>query len=168
MSHSDSPYYLSPNQQDLLVATLASNQPSTQDEAAGRNEPSRAIVKNEKENEASSRQDAFQDSTNDYLNASPADASPPIGFDLDADGDDQYDFDAPGQFFGDISGETSHNDSNELHEKRKAVGDKDDGDEGGGKRRESEGATGKKPGRKPLTAEPTTVSYLPQALLSPC
>lgn len=48
----------------------------------------------------------------------------------------------------------------DTHDKRKI--NEDDGpagDDGGGKRREGDDKTAKKPGRKPLTSEPTTVSW---------
>jgi hypothetical protein len=80
------------------------------------------------------------------------DDSPYLDFDIDGEGDDSLDFDGQGQMIGDLPETTS-----ELHDKRKSIDGKD-GDEGGGKRRESEDKTGKKPGRKPLTSEPTTVS----------
>ena len=45
----------------------------------------------------------------------------------------------------------------ERHEKRKNSED-DDEEPGDAKRKEGEDKKGKKPGRKPLTSEPTTVS----------
>lgn len=83
-----------------------------------------------------------------HLDFNPDD-SPYLDFDIDGDGDESYDFDGNGQMIGDIPGD--------LHEKRKSFDGNDD-DEGGGKRREGEDKSGKKPGRKPLTSEPTTVS----------
>lgn len=58
----------------------------------------------------------------------------------------------------------TNDDSNyDLHDKRKSPGsdeedDSEDDDENSAKRRESDGKVAKKPGRKPLTTEPTTVS----------
>jgi AP-1-like transcription factor len=159
MASSDSQYYLSPTQQDLLAAALSSNQPSSL----------ARVAEKDKGNQVSANGNGHQDSTRDYVDPSPqtraipgqvakADDSPYLGFDLDADGDDQFEFDSNAQFIGDFPGDASQVDSSEHHEKRKSVDDKDEDDEGGGKRRESEGGTGKKPGRKPLIAEPTTVS----------
>lgn len=162
MSFYDSQFSLSPNQQDLLVAALASNQPSSLNKSS--------TVQKDQENKGAGRRNGYQSMTNDYFNPSPqktgtsgqfleADDSPYLGYDLDADGDDQFDFDNSGQLIDDLPGDSSQVDSNDLHDKRKSIGDKeDDDDEGGGKRRESEGGNSKKPGRKPLTAEPTTVS----------
>jgi AP-1-like transcription factor len=168
MSSSDTRYELSPNQQELLVAALASNQPSS-------NKTTTKISKadtgeKQKGNKVHMDQDGHVGSTNGYFNPdgqtviSPGefldpDASPYLGFDLDADGDDQFDFDGNDAMIDGFTNDASQLDPSDLHEKRKSIDDKeDDEDEGGGKRRESEGATGKKPGRKPLTAEPTTVS----------
>lgn len=82
-----------------------------------------------------------------------SDDSPFLDFDPDADFDDNsYDFDN-GRMIGDIPDESSTSD---LHDKRKSIDGKDDDDEGGGKRREGEDKTAKKPGRKPLTSEPTS------------
>jgi len=90
-----------------------------------------------------------------------ADDSPYLDFDLDAKGDDAFDFGVDGQMIGDIP--DSHN-NGDLHDKRKSIDGNDDDDEGGGKRRESEDKSGKKPGRKPLTSEPTSVSALRMTL----
>lgn len=80
-----------------------------------------------------------------------SDDSPFLDFDPEADfGDDTFDFDDDSRMIGDLPGD--------LHDKRKSVDGKDDDDEGGGKRREGEDkTTAKKPGRKPLTSEPTSV-----------
>jgi AP-1-like transcription factor len=162
---SDSQYYLSPNQQDLLVAALASNQPSRLNGASGEN-TNLKLSKDAEDNEAARKQNEDKHGTNDtspQMTVMPgqfgtADDSPYLSFDLDAEGDDQFDFDSNGPLTGDLPGDLPQPDYSELHDKRKSVGDREDDDEGGGKRRESEGGTGKKPGRKPLTAEPTTVS----------
>ena len=61
------------------------------------------------------------------------------------------------QLFGDLPG-NDLNEESDLHDKRKASTDSADGEEGASKRQESDGKGPKKPGRKPLTAEPTTVS----------
>jgi AP-1-like factor len=81
-----------------------------------------------------------------------SDESPFLDFDPDADFDESFDFDENARMIGDIPGE--------LHDKRKSIDGKDDDDEGGGKRREGEDKTAKKPGRKPLTSEPTSVCSL--------
>ena len=168
MSRSDPQYHLSPDQQDPLVAALASNRPSSSNKASASDKASKPADK-EKDDEHSAKQNGYQNNTNDYPSQSAQntlalgqfpepDDSPYLGFDLDADLDDKFDFDSNGQFIDDFPGDVSQIDAGDLHEKRKSIGDKDDEEEGGGKRRESEGGSGKKPGRKPLTAEPTSVS----------
>lgn len=79
-----------------------------------------------------------------------SDESPFLDFDPDGDFDDSFGYDDSSRMIGDIPGD--------LHEKRKSMDGQDDDDEGGGKRREGEDKTAKKPGRKPLTVEPTSVS----------
>lgn len=82
------------------------------------------------------------------------DESPLLDYDLD---DGNFDWDNSGdQLFGDLPGAESYGDG-EHHDKRKASMDDEDEDEGTSKRREGDGNTAKKPGRKPLTGEPTTV-----------
>jgi AP-1-like transcription factor len=168
MSRSDPQYHLSPNQQDLLVAALASNQPSSLERPSA-NSAAMSASEKEMDNNDSIMQNRYQNSTDNYFNTSAQttdtpgrfpliDDSPYLGFDPNADGDDQLEFDSNGQLIDDFAGDASQGDSADLHEKRKSFGDKEDDEEGGGKRRESEGALGKKPGRKPLTAEPTSVS----------
>jgi hypothetical protein len=83
------------------------------------------------------------------------DEGPYLDFDLDAEGEVGFNFDDEGQMIGDIPGDNSGNDE---HQKRKSIPDDEEDDEGGGKRREGDDKSGKKPGRKPLTSEPTTVS----------
>jgi AP-1-like factor len=73
------------------------------------------------------------------------------------DGDNSFDFDnADGDMIGALPGDSPGRNGEDSNEKRKNPDDDDDDDdEGGGKRREGEDK--KKPGRKPLTNEPTTV-----------
>lgn len=75
--------------------------------------------------------------------------------------DGNFDWENSGdQLFGDIPG-TEYNDEGEHHDKRKASVDEEDEVENSSKRREGDDKTpkktGQKPGRKPLTGEPTTV-----------
>ncbi|ERF72800.1 hypothetical protein EPUS_04235 [Endocarpon pusillum Z07020] len=165
MSPSELQYHLSPDQQTLLVAALASNRLSSSNKASANDRTSKPSDK-EKNDEHSAKQNGYQNNTNGHSNQSaqntltsglyPEPDDCPFGFDLDVDVDDKFDFDSSGQFIDDFPGDVSQIDAGDLHEKRKSIGDKDDEEEGGGKRRESEGGPGKKPGRKPLTAEPTT------------
>ena len=80
-------------------------------------------------------------------------------YDLE-DGNIEWDNNAD-QFFGDGLGD-DFNEDNDIHDKRKASTGSEDGELGTNKRQESDNTkTAKKPGRKPLTAEPTTVGLLP-------
>jgi AP-1-like factor len=91
------------------------------------------------------------------------DDSPFIDYDyeFDADGSFDYDFsnDSQGQMIGKLPGSSSDGD-NDTHDKRSHPEDDDDEEDGGGKRREGDEKASKKPGRKPLTSEPTSVSSL--------
>lgn len=118
-----------------------------------------------------SKIDSSLNFSTDTVFASPSDGTPGSGqlglgleetpfldYELDADGEGALDFDfGEESMIGDLpGGDASQQDEFERHEKRKSVDGKDD-DEGGGKRREGEDKTAKKPGRKPLTSEPTSV-----------
>ena len=86
------------------------------------------------------------------------DDSPYGDFDLD---ESNFDWDGNIELIGALPGDSpddlDHED-NEPGDKRKNPEDADEED-GGGKRREGEDKTSKKPGRKPLTSEPTSVSF---------
>lgn len=133
--------FLSANQQDLLMAALNSNKSpnikSGSDTAKTTPQPS-LFTPN-------------MSSAPDSGHLDFSDESPFLDFDPDADFDDSFTFDESSRMIGDIPGD--------LHDKRKSIvgDDDDDEEEGGGKRREGEDKTAKKPGRKPLTSEPTTV-----------
>ena len=82
------------------------------------------------------------------------DESPFLDYELE---DGNFDWENSGdQLFGDLPGGENIDDG-EHHDKRKASIDEDD-EEGSSKRREGGEKNAKKPGRKPLTGEPTTVS----------
>lgn len=93
--------------------------------------------------------------------------SPFIDYDyeFDADGSFDYDFsnDSQGQMIGKLPGTSSDGDA-DNHDKRSHPDDEDEED-GGGKRREGDEKSSKKPGRKPLTSEPTSVSTLHEMIL---
>lgn len=92
-----------------------------------------------------------------------SDESPFLDYPLDGEGDESYNFDDEGQMFGDLpdddAADTVADVYEHLHDKRKSIDGADEDDMGGRKRREGEDKTAKKPGRKPLTSEPTTVSH---------
>ena len=81
------------------------------------------------------------------------DESPYLDFDFDGEADDVFDREFNEQMAGDIPEPNAH----ELHDKRKTIHGNENSDDGGGKRREADDKSNKKPGRKPLTSEPTTV-----------
>jgi len=86
------------------------------------------------------------------------DASPFLDYELDLDADGNFDLDVDGQMIGGLPGAPTSDGEGGAHEKRKLPEGENGDDEGGGKRREGEDKTAKKPGRKPLTSEPTSVS----------
>ena len=61
---------------------------------------------------------------------------------------------------GALPGDSPENDGEDGAEKRKSPEDDVEEPEGGGKRRDTDDKQAKKPGRKPLTSEPTTVGCL--------
>lgn len=89
--------------------------------------------------------------------------SPFIDYDYDFEGDNSFDYDFANDIQGEMIGKlpgTSSDGDGDLHDKRSHPDDDEEDEEGGGKRREGEEKSSKKPGRKPLTSEPTTVSAL--------
>ncbi|TVY62277.1 AP-1-like transcription factor napA, partial [Lachnellula suecica] len=85
--------------------------------------------------------------------------SPFIDYDYEFDGEGSFDYDfsngSQGQMIGKLPGGSSDGDA-DTHDKRSHPDDDADEEEGGGKRREGDEKTSKKPGRKPLTSEPTS------------
>lgn len=130
--------FLTSDQEDLLMAALNPNQ----------SPPERSVSAKRKLDLQNPNSTPTMSSAPGSGNLDFSDDSPFLDFDPDL-GDDTFDFDENTRMIGDIPGE--------LHEKRKSVEGKGEDEEGGGKRRESEDKTGKKPGRKPLTSEPTSV-----------
>lgn len=143
--------YLSPNQQDLLLAALSSNNPPKQQNSSPA--PKRESPGHASSGSFSVSPNDFDPSTGngyDYGN----DDSPFLDFNPDAD----FDFQGSESLIGDLPGSYLPDDY-EPGDKRKDIEAKleDDQGEPGKKRRESEDRTARKPGRKPLTSEPTTV-----------
>ena len=166
--------YLSPNEQDLLVTALNSNKPpNTQ---ARQSNPSLPMTSNQ-HNGSRPAFSPVQHGSLDGLGrngsgsfTSPVQKTPGSGnlgigldespfqdYDID---DGNFDWDQNGdQMFGGLPGVSGDDDDTEHHDKRRHSEEQDDEDEeGGGKRREGDEKGSKKPGRKPLTSEPTTVS----------
>jgi AP-1-like factor len=69
-----------------------------------------------------------------------------------------YDSIAPEDTVDDPTSPTLYDEDNDLHDKRKSPLDNDSEENGTAKRREGDEKTARKPGRKPLTTEPTSVS----------
>lgn len=93
----------------------------------------------------------LQDSPSSAMFGSEEFESPLIDYDFD---DGIYDWDnSAGLMIGSLPG-AANEEEHDLHEKRKSI---EDDDENTHKRREGEEKTAKKPGRKPMTGEPTTV-----------
>lgn len=146
--------YLSPDQQDLLMAALHSNTPANkQSNHTPQIEPDHSS--DHSSNGLSGPPSGALDS-NSHLNPFGNlgdDESPYLDFDPGVD----LDYTASGDLIGDLPGDPGQ--EYELGEKRKSIdGKSDEGEDTGKKRRESEA---KKPGRKPLTSEPTTVCTPP-------
>ena len=156
--------YLSPNQQDLLMAALNSNQ--SPQPARQSSKKAMSTVNTHQRTGSTSLANAMNGQNNLFgspTHSAPGsghldfgtDESPYLDFDLDGEGEDGFNFDDEGQMIGDMPEDNSGNDE---HHKRKSIPDDEEDDEGGGKRREGDDKSGKKPGRKPLTSEPTSVS----------
>lgn len=155
--------YLSPEQQDLLLTALSSNHPP-------RNQDKTSPLSKAESGHASS----FLASPAGVMNLSH-EGTTPFGFAdddgsfLDFSADADFDFRDAENLFGDIPGsvapeanseepETAEN-SPESREKRKDLVDgksENNSEETGKKRKESDDKGARKPGRKPLTSEPTS------------
>lgn len=148
-------FILTPQQQSLLFAALNSNRPS--------NAPTNAGL-----NLSPPQFDGSPVQAADGL--ASFQGSPEFDYDYDIAGpDSSFDFSfddtAQPKMIGDLPGAnkaSSKSDSpeSESPEKRSRP---DDGENSGAKRRESEEKVAKKPGRKPLTTEPSSVSSLATA-----
>lgn len=148
---------LTKDEQALLRTALSSNSPRTSAM------PSFAQRSTSGDNGTPNHKSANTVINNSNIYRSPdqgdfgfeGDTSPLGDFDLE---DGNFDWDNSGDLFGDLPG-LPNGDNTEHHDKRKkSVDDIDDEEETSGKRRESDEKTARKPGRKPLTGEPTTVS----------
>jgi AP-1-like factor len=164
------PFYLDATQQDLLLAALASNNQNPNDlfsTGLGNNRPtSNSQFQYPADNVDPTFFTSPQQST-------PANAFSNVGMDespfVDYLDGDNFDFDNADDdlMIGALPGDSpSGKNGEESSEKRKSPDDDDDEDEGGGKRREGEDKQAKKPGRKPLTSEPTTVGVIHGVYLS--
>lgn len=170
--------YPSPKEQDLLITALNSNKPSQP--AGTRSYPqiatngSRPTGSRSNSTPQQVAQPGRKSLDNADFYASPLQQAPGsallgiLSFEdspyLDFEADDgNIDWDINGdQLIGSLPGTSVDDEEGDLHDKRKASDDDGEENDGGGKRREGEDKVGKKPGRKPLTSEPTSVSQLIQ------
>ncbi len=155
---------LTPDQEDLLRTALSSNKPNKSSTQVSYNGASTATRSNSDPKQLQNTDDYMANGPNMFtspLQETPGsgqlssfDESPFLDYELD---DGNFDWDNSGDvLFGDLPGTESYGDG-EHHEKRKASMDDEDEEEGTSKRREGDDKTAKKPGRKPMTGEPTTV-----------
>ena len=155
---------LTPDQEDLLRAALSSNNPNKSSPKISRNGTSSATRSSSDPPNLQQNTDYMANGPNMFtspLQETPGsgqlsnfDESPLLDFELD---DTNFDWDNSGdQLFGDLPGTELYGDG-EHHDKRKASIEDEDEEEGTSKRREGDDKTAKKPGRKPMTGEPTTV-----------
>ena len=165
---------LTENEQALLRAALSSNtSPNQVSIDLSPKGPSTGASTSQKTSATAHRQssttmdsystDMYSPAQGTYgqLDGFEADTSPLLDFDLE---DGNFDWDNSGMI-GDLPG-LPNGDSGDHHDKRKKSIDDEDGDEASGKRREGgEKTSARKPGRKPLTGEPTTVSRMSARIL---
>lgn len=148
-------FTLSTRQEELLFAALNSNKSTNNMDTSLPASSSNAL--------SNISTSAFNDSPLQAPGSgtlSGFEESPFIDYDYDFEGDDSFNFDfnndSQGQMIGALPGSSSDGDA-DNHDKRSHPDDDED-EEGGGKRREGDDKSSKKPGRKPLTSEPTSVS----------
>ncbi|KAJ9151376.1 AP-1-like transcription factor [Pleurostoma richardsiae] len=144
-----SDFVLTPQQQNLLFAALNSNKQPT-------NSPS---------NNAVNLSPASLNESVQHSDMSGMQESPFLDYDYDFGGDSSFDFDFSNtgqpKMIGDLPGASSsaskpESENNDNPDKRSHPDDDDEDDDGDPKRRESGEKIAKKPGRKPLTTEPSS------------
>ena len=149
-------FVLTPQQQSLLFAALNSNKQASENAAAnGRLQLSpTSLTESPVQTLNSVQESPFLDYDYDFGNGN-------------GNGDSSFDFsfDNPDQLkmIGDLpSGDQSSKSASpegDSPDKRSHPDDDEDDEKSGSKRRESDDKVAKKPGRKPLTSEPTSVGY---------
>lgn len=155
------PFYLDATQQDLLLAALASNNQNPNDLFSDINglDGKQTFGNDQFQYPVSSLDPSTffspQQSTPADAFGMGVDESPYIDY---LDGEAALDFDASNgaRMIGSLPGDSPEGESSEKRKSPDEDGEDDD-EEGGGKRREGDDKQAKKPGRKPLTSEPTTV-----------
>ena len=154
---------LSPNQADLLRAALSSNRTSSGSASRSSQNPrthsSPDILKL---GQLQTSPQLFQGAGSGSFEGSRLDDSPFIDFDPDFDYDGNFEYDGSnslnGQMIGALPGTSDSSGHADSNGKRKSFDGYEEEEDGGGKRQETDDKTAKKPGRKPLTSEPTSVS----------
>ena len=165
---------LDPNQQKLLLEALSSNRRRT---ASSLNsiKSSNAVNGSSIPSPPAHQQPRSNSINPSMLNSSTSESAGrgsigllPFGNDSVPDfSDTDFNFSPDQDGFGDLGTQDLADPDGEHGEKRKSFEDDDDDDdieEGDLKRRESDDKTSKKPGRKPLTSEPTTVCLQPREI----
>lgn len=157
-------FILTPQQQNLLFRALTSNQ---QGNNSSNSTNSQLSLSPETLSKSPVQSQNTPNGVTHGLQESPYldydyDLGPDSGFDFDFTNDGQA------KMIGDLPGTSPMKDDdskasspeNDSPDKRSHPDDdeEDDMEDGGGKRREGEGKVPKKPGRKPLTNEPSSVS----------
>ena len=152
---------LTPSQEGLLRTALSSNNPKSFSSKSSATHSAPAPSSDPRRDMNAAMANGVNTNTSPIQqtpvsgNLSNFDESPSfLDYDLE---DGNFDWDNSGdQLFGDLPG-TEFNDDHEHHDKRKASPHEDEDEEGSSKRREGDEKGANKPGRKPLTGEPTTV-----------
>lgn len=144
-------YNLSKDQQDLLMAALSSNTPANKQlDHTPHQKPEHSPDQASSNGMSGPPSGNFENPSHFNAYGFGDDESPFLDFHPEVD----FEFPGSAHLIGDLPGDTPSHDY-ESGEKRKSMDGKSevDAEENGKKRRESEA---KKPGRKPLTSEPTT------------
>jgi AP-1-like factor len=148
--------YLSPDQQDLLLAALSSNQPPQKQENNKQRSQTKTDADSTPGNMSSGSFTMSPGFNHSHHNSGGLgygdDESPFLDFNPEID----LDFQGSEDLIGDLPGSQPPSEEYEAGDKRKDMSDNEN-EESGKKRRESDDKTAKKPGRKPLTSEPTSV-----------
>jgi AP-1-like factor len=153
-------FTLSPHQEELLFAALNSNSKPPNINKSNQSIDSLSMAP------GSLAESPLQAPGSGTLNGFEESPFIDYDYDFDPDGSFDYDFGSQGQMIGKLPGTSSDGDA-DTHDKRSHPDDDGEEGEGGGKRREGDEKTGKKPGRKPLTSEPTSVSPSEASVILP-
>ncbi|KAI9834067.1 MAG: hypothetical protein M1819_003352 [Sarea resinae] len=167
-------FYLNPDHSDLLAALSSDKTPGQANSVSPivsakpmngrtRSDPQHTAQGFDFQSDKMNNQNQYQSPhhqtpSSNGMSAGSVDESPFIDYGLELDLDGNFEYDVNGeQMIGSLPGSLADVDGEgEGHDKRKSPEDDEDEEDGGGKRRERDDRLTKKPGRKPLTSEPTT------------